>query len=306
MPQIANIKELVKGAQAGEEYSWNALYRYFYPGLYATALHLSHNPAAAKDHVQEAFMVAFLKLSQLRDLSAFGSWIKKILLHCYFRAAQAAEKYVKELPVQSEQWWENDFENKLEFLSRQSKLHALVTQLPETLRSAVLLRYFSAFHSYEQIANVLCVPVGTIRSRLNQAKSKLAEYWQKYKDFEPDVFKASEEWNHFYTSTLAGLHHHQDCKDRFMHHLQSDVYITLPMNKLHSGRSLFDAMVIEDQEFGSWLMPENIVSCGNISVVDIKHFNSSEHPHHCPFRSVMVLYRNKEKVNKMQLHIEPS
>jgi RNA polymerase sigma-70 factor (ECF subfamily) len=51
--------------------------------------------------------------------------------------------------------------------------HAL-GELSEPLRSVTLLRYFSDVSSYEQIATLCGVPVGTVRSRLNQGRSKLA------------------------------------------------------------------------------------------------------------------------------------
>jgi hypothetical protein len=61
-------------------------------------------------------------------------------------------------------------------------------------------------------------------------------------------------------------------------------------------------MIVDDRKYGSWLSPFNVVSSGNISIIEARHFNSSEHPQHCPMRSVLVLYRDNTGVSKMSLH----
>jgi hypothetical protein len=62
-------------------------------------------------------------------------------------------------------------------------------------------------------------------------------------------------------------------------------------------------MIYNDRKAGSWLSPLNIITSGNISIIELKHFNSQEHPDHCPDRSVMVIHRTKDKVSTLQLQI---
>jgi len=52
---------------------------------------------------------------------------------------------------------------------------AAIYQLPEVLRVTAILRYFGSYSSYGEISAILGMPVGTVRSRLNQVKIKLAE-----------------------------------------------------------------------------------------------------------------------------------
>lgn len=297
------IQGWVKAAQEGEETAWNFLYRQYYPVLYAMALRIQGSPSTAKDTVQDVFLTAYLKLTQLKEAAAFEGWIKKILIHKCYRMRRKNKLWVSfdRLPLETEKWWEDELNKKLDLLSHQSRLYKVLTLLPESLCITVLLRYFSDFQSYETIANILSIPIGTVRSRLNQAKLKLFEYWQQHQDTGTGILQECEERNDFYYTTLSGIHMQDDCKDRFIRHLQKDVQIIF-LGKPNIGSSVFEGKIIEDREFGSWIKPTHVVSCGNLSVIDIRHFNSSEYPDHCPYSSVLVLYRHKEKVNKMYMY----
>jgi RNA polymerase sigma factor (sigma-70 family) len=305
MSASLQTEQWVKAARAGEEQAWACLYNQYYPGLYPIALGLCNHTQMAKDAVQDAFVTAWLKMAQLKTNAAFGGWIRQIVIrNCYRglrglggldernREEMAANRLVEDGQTAK---WDN--------MATHDRLYASMSCLPPSLHSTVMLRYFSGFQSYEDIARILCVPVGTVRSRLHQAKLKLVDEWQRHVDSGTSFFEQSEEWNHFYLTAFSAMHHHDNYKNRFVHHLQKDMQVVLAGGKQDNGRRLFEKMVMEDRSVGSWLAPVNVVSCGNISVVEARHFNSAEHPHHCPLRSVLVLYRNKKEVSKMNFHV---
>lgn len=297
--------EMVRAAHAGEKQGWNMLYRHYYPGLYAIAVQHCDDATIAQDMVQEAFTIAYLKLNQLKDTVAFSGWIKSILLHVchkYYRRNRKS-KWASITASETEKLWHDDLNRQQDLISIRSSLHSSIADLPEVLRTTLLLRYFSAFESYENIAAILSVPVGTVRSRLNQAKLKLSEQWKRPNDVNSKTLQESESWNNFYESTLSGIHHHESCKDRFIKHLRNDVQIITPERKSIHDNSYFEKMIYNDIKAGSWLSPLNITTSGNISIVEIKHFNSAEHPDHCPAGSVMVIHRSREKVSTLQLQI---
>ena len=299
------MQEWIKAARSGKEQAWNVLYQQYYPGLYAIALRICGDISEAKDIVQDSLITAWLRLSQLKDSATFGGWIKTILLrNCYqWLHRNRPKKNIDSISIESEHSLELELVNKLDRLSTQSRLYTILTQLPEVLRSTLLLRYFSTHQSYNEIAEILSIPVGTVRSRLNEAKLKLAEKWHEPLNFGTLILKESEEWNHFYYETYLGIHYHDNCKSRFMNHLKKDVQLIFPDGKSNIGRWAFEGMIADDLKAGSWLTPVNVLTCGNISILEAKHYNSPEHPNHCPAGSVAVLYRKKGEVNKMNLHL---
>lgn len=304
MTELLIILQWVKAVRAGEKAAWNKVYQHYYPVLYIIAFRICKNSPLAHDMVQDAFMTAYLKLPQLKDASAFGSWIKKILIHgCYRSLRRDQTNNLPDVPGESDRWWEDELNRKMDWLSTQSKLYATLAYLPEVLRITVMLRYFSAFQSYDNIANILHIPVGTVRSRLNQAKIKLVEEWQQQVDADQKFLKQCEEWNNFYHTTFSEFHHCDYYKTKLINHLQKDVQIISSGGKSNNGRKLFEKMIWDDRKYGSWLAPANVTSCGNISIIEARHFNSSEYPHHCPAGSVTILYRNKGEVNKMSFHL---
>lgn len=298
--EICNI---VKDALAGEEAAWNSLYQQFYPGTYAIALKICGNTAAAKDAVQEAFTTAFLKLSQLKDPSLFEAWLKKIVTHYCYRSMHSVKPH--SFPSAIDKFWEDEMNTKMDALSTESRLFNSLSALPEVLRSTLLLRYCTGFSSYQEIAEILSIPVGTVRSRLNQARQKLLDQWLQQEHGALAVLSEREEWNQFYYDSFGGLHQNDVYKNKFINHLERDIQIVFTSGKSVIGSRIIDGMVHEDRQVGSWFAPFNVQSCGNISIVEAKYFNSPEHPDHCPDSAVCVLYRDKGKVMTMNLYNSP-
>jgi RNA polymerase sigma factor (sigma-70 family) len=273
---------------------WNELYQYYYPRLLNIAFRYCRNSEEAKDLVQDSFVASFFKFNQLRDPALFGAWVKKILVHKCIRKQRKLYDYYEGTA-------EIEWEQQLEDAEKQTRLHAVIANLPEVLRTTLLLRYFSSKQSYNEIAEILSVPVGTVRSRLNEAKAKLAAAWRQ--PVKTDSVRERNTWNQFYQETLSGLHHNAEQRRIFLEHLQWETEVMTPFNKLiGNGRDFFEGMIASDQACGSWLKPTDIISSGDISIIEQAHFNSPEHPDHCPPVCVVIIYRKKEKVERMRIY----
>lgn len=283
----------VQAAQAGELAAWNEIYQHYYPRLLHTALQYCGNSEEAKDLVQDSFVTSFLKINQLKDPALFGAWIRKIFVHKCFRKRQPL--YEDQVGIAANEW-----EQELEDAEKQTRLHAVMAGLPEVLRSTLLLRYFSSAPSYNEIAEILSIPVGTVRSRLNEAKLKLTAAWKQPVENRTQLIKERDAWNQFYRESLSGLHHHDKQKRIFLRHIQKDTQVMAPGGMtIHNGRDFFEELVASDQACGSYLKPVEIISSGDISVIEQQHFNSPEHPNHCPPACVVIIYRKKEKAKKL-------
>ncbi|HTE08348.1 MAG TPA: RNA polymerase sigma factor [Flavitalea sp.] len=302
MSQTIHANALVKSAMAGNEAAWHQLYNDQFPGLYAAALKICRDVDLAREMVQDSFVTAYLKLTQLKEVGAFGGWIKKILIHNCYRQSRMHKTAIS-FTEEGLQSYTGDLNRKMDQIYDHQQLYGAIARLPLTLSSALMLRYFSEHSSYMEIANILEIPVGTVRSRLNQAKQKLTEYWQLPVEADPTAVRDAEEWNEFYYSSFSAIHYEDQPRKRFLGHLQDDVEIVFAEGTVHQGRSVFEQILINDWSAGSWLVPTNVISSGTLSIVESTHFNSKENPGHCPQRSILILNRNKGNVHKMSLHV---
>lgn len=296
--------EFVQAAKAGDSSAWNILYRQTEPWLYSIALRICGNTPAAKDAVQDAFMMAYLKLPQLKDPAAFSGWIKKICINSCYRSLQQNRfnNSIDNIPLESDTWWENELDKKIDALSSQTQLFDVMAKLPESLRSTLLLRYYTNYQSYEQIASILCIPVGTVRSRLNQAKIKMQEYWKSVAEINEKHFYEAEDWNRFYLENVGNSHYSSVARDKFLNHLNTNIKFVFSSGKTDYGRGVIARQIEEDICHGSRFGEVNIISNGSISVVEAQNINSVEYPDRCPVSTILVLYRDGKKVTQANLH----
>lgn len=295
--------EYIQSASNGDDCAWSVLYGQYYPLLLPVALRLCGNTPEARDAIQDAFITAYLRLDQLKEPAAFGYWLKKITIHncCRILRLRRKDAFMKGTLVENTGMLKME-ETEPDTLSRIQGLSASLSQLPEKLCATLLLRYYSGFNSYEQIAAILSIPVGTVRSRLYEAKQKLVDEWQPSRA--PDNETAeSEEWNQFYFEVFSGMHWHDAPKNQFLDHLNSSINVISNGGRIETGRNIVDKLVCDDRHAGSWFKPVNVAGHGNVSIVEVNHFNSKEHPHRCPENSVCVLIRENRKVKRLHLYL---
>lgn len=171
-------QQLVVRAQRGDSRAFDLLVLK-YQGRIATLVARFVNDAAeVEDVTQEAFIKAFRALPKFRGESAFYTWLYRI-------ASNAAKNYLvargrrpaTTADVQdAEQYEEGDALREIEtpenayFGNELAKrVQSALEGLPEELRAALSLREFDGL-SYEEIADVMACPVGTVRSRIFRAR----------------------------------------------------------------------------------------------------------------------------------------
>ncbi len=166
------------------------------PDLVSAARRLTKNTADAEDLVAEAVAKAWLNLATLKDPSRFRGWIFRILTNEFLaaRRSQASEPQLESLPSDTgdfsifEQlhqpfllWWSNPEKEFLDKLLREDLIRA-IESVPETFRVVVLLADVHGL-SYQEIADAVGVPIGTVRSRLARARSILQKaLWEHARD----------------------------------------------------------------------------------------------------------------------------
>jgi RNA polymerase sigma-70 factor, ECF subfamily len=175
------------------------------PELYGTARRLTKNAADAEDLVAEAVAKAWRGCGSLSDRNAFRHWIHRILANTYTSWWRSARLRPVEEPLMDEGSTDESFSlferlhqpfllwfstPEQEFLNKllREDLERAIDRLPETFRVAVVLADVQGL-SYQEIADTLGVPIGTVRSRLARGRAALQKaLWQHALD--ADLVKA--------------------------------------------------------------------------------------------------------------------
>jgi RNA polymerase sigma factor (sigma-70 family) len=167
--------DLVAAACGGEPAALGMLLERHRAGMRAVAVSLLGWGPDAEDAVQDAMLVALRRIGDLRDPAAAGSWLQAVTRN------ECRALLRRRSPVA----WVGDLdavpaiaggpEQVVEEHALRDWVWSALESLSEPLQVVVLLRYFTEVRSYEQIASACDVPVGTVRSRLHEARRRLTE-----------------------------------------------------------------------------------------------------------------------------------
>jgi RNA polymerase sigma-70 factor (ECF subfamily) len=170
--------QLISQALAGQTAAFGQLVQKYQDRLYNTVVHVVGNAEDAKDAVQEAFVQAFLKLESFQGASAFYTWLYRIgfnvaATHCRRRGAMRSAERIAVTDGHPQNAADDPGE-RLEREERCRQVRQAISQLPEEHRVVLVLREMDGC-CYETIAEILDLPVGTVRSRLHRARMQLRE-----------------------------------------------------------------------------------------------------------------------------------
>jgi len=170
---VQEVTTLVEGVQAGNGDAFAALVRRFQDMAVGYAYSLLGDRQLAEDVAQEAFLMAYLHLSTLRQPAAFPGWLRRIVERQAHRLHRGQPKVL--LPLeQAIHCAANVLEPAalLEQYEVRDQVYAALAALPEQQRVVVALFYMND-HSLQEISTFLCIPVGTVKSRLHTARERL-------------------------------------------------------------------------------------------------------------------------------------
>jgi RNA polymerase sigma-70 factor (ECF subfamily) len=182
-------ERLIAQAQAGDRAAFDALVRKYEQKAYTYAYRLTRNPEDAADIVVEAFSRVYSALKNFRGQSAFGTWLYRILTNCSLdhRKRDKSSRNVSldsnitvdggEVERQIED--ERDTPDiEAERSARETTIQKALADMPD-YQQAMLVMYHVEMLSYEEIADALDLPIGTVKSRLNRARLALRDHLAK-------------------------------------------------------------------------------------------------------------------------------
>ena len=176
--------ELVSRVQAGDKQAFDLLVIKYQRKIMRLLSRMIRDPAEIEDVAQEAFIKAYRALPQFRGDSAFYTWLYRIAINTA-RNWLAANKRAPSTPSafeneEGETFNESDVltdgsDPESEMASRQiaETVNKAINDLPEELRNAIVMREIDGM-SYEDIAESMNCPIGTVRSRIFRAREAIA------------------------------------------------------------------------------------------------------------------------------------
>ncbi len=176
-------RELVAAAKRGEARAFEVLLKKYRKSVYYMLLKMVKNPDDAEDLTQEAFAKAFNSIEKFDSKFAFSTWLFRIATNnCIdFIRKKRVQTVSIDSPMETDDGSamridvrDDDLDPNESLLKEQRKryLGMAIDRLPEKYRELVDLRYFKEL-SYEEVANELNIPLGTVKAQLFRARELL-------------------------------------------------------------------------------------------------------------------------------------
>ncbi len=169
MPENQMIQQAASDVQRREDFG--DLASRFDAAAFRWAYSILGDANLAQDAVQEAYIIAFLHMDQLREPQAFAAWFRQIVFTACTRLIRRRD-IVTRLREQAVEENSPDPSEVVEEHEDKDTVHQAVRTLPEHERVVADMFYFSDY-SQEEIARVLAVPVTTVKKRLQHARERL-------------------------------------------------------------------------------------------------------------------------------------
>ncbi len=171
-------REILEAVQKGDKEAYGLIVKRYMHSAYYIALGFVHNQQDALDISQDAFVKAFRKIKSYKTERPFFPWfyrlMKNLCIDHLKRKRRMGEVPLKDTKVLDEE--QEDREMK-------EALWRGIRELPFDQREVIILRYFRQM-SYQEIAELICRPIGTVMSSLYYAKKKLKGILGRYLGFE--------------------------------------------------------------------------------------------------------------------------
>ena len=186
-------QELVREALAGDQAAYQHLLKRHQKKIFELILKLVRNREEARDLAQETFMKAFGSLATYREEFRFSTWLHRIAANCsidYIRKKKI-EALSLDQPVQTQDSqitleipdWSLNPEAEWVEKERSLSIQEAIDSLPSGYKEVILFRHKDE-KSYQEIAGILGIPVGTVKARIFRGrellKKKLKAWRKKY------------------------------------------------------------------------------------------------------------------------------
>jgi len=298
-------------AQRGDATSLGVLLERHRAPLYALALRFLGYGPDAQDAVQDAFLIALRTIERLREPEAVGGWLRGILRNVCLRRLRERRQgeilFEEELSRRAESGsLESSVEETIDRLAMREWVWSALGRLPEELQVTAMLRYFGGHSSYEEISATLGVPMGTVKSRLNTIKLRLAEALLETASLEHDeARRLAEARENFFKAGYAECNQAEGC-EILASAFSEDLVVSFSNGRVFTrGYEFMIKDMVRDLEIGAKTHPKEAISSKDVAVIECDLESPPEDPHHCPPAISQVAVYREGKIHRLHWYLAP-
>ncbi|WNO08021.1 RNA polymerase sigma factor RpoE [Teredinibacter sp. KSP-S5-2] len=178
-------KQLVERVQKGDKRAFDLLVLKYQHKILSIISRYVKDSGEIHDVAQEAFVKAYRAIGSFRGESAFYTWIYRIAINTAknYLVSRGRRPPSSDVEIEDAEYYSggdqlkdvSSPENQMMRDQMEEVVHKAIRELPEDLRTAVTLREMEGL-SYEEIAEVMSCPVGTVRSRIFRAREAIDKH----------------------------------------------------------------------------------------------------------------------------------
>ena len=178
MREIAG--EIIERAARGDMRAFEEVYKTFSPAVYTIAFNITHSRQDAEEAAQDVFVKIYKNLRYFKFESSFGTWVYRIAVNTAINIYKGRDRHRRNAVNFDEVGDVTDpqfsaSKDAIERESAESKVASLLMCLSTEHRSCLILRELEGL-DYKEMADVLKIPLNTVRSRLKRARKALVDY----------------------------------------------------------------------------------------------------------------------------------
>lgn len=183
----SNTEELIELCKTKNQSAQLEVYNRYYKAMYNTAYRIVKNSYEAEDIMQDCFLQAFTKLDTLKDISIFGSWLKRIVInnsiHHYRKQIKRNETPIDDLLYKIEDNTDDGIGSNYEFTSiKANQILDTMKTLKDNYRIALTLNLIEGY-DHEEISEIMNISNQNSRTIISRAKTSLRQKLQQVSEY---------------------------------------------------------------------------------------------------------------------------
>jgi len=181
---------------AGQNQAFDELVNRYYKQIFRFLVRFTGRPHVAEDLIQDIFVKVYRSAQTFDPTKKFRPWLYSIAANRARDALRSASRVGRQIVLQHDGEQENvSLESLLpgapsppdqDMIAQETteKVKRALTEMPEPLREILVLAYYDQI-SYKEIADILEIPLGTVKTLLHKAVLTFGEIWKRYEPDEP-------------------------------------------------------------------------------------------------------------------------